>query len=258
MLTEDKLLERTEVRFHGESGIDAGGLSKELFTKMGEQLISSGIFKLVGSSNYYIVSDTFNNFEICVQESEEKNAEKSEEKNAENCYKNIGRLLAKSILVEQKILPIELSLFLRQKLLAQPVETLTDYLALLQVDDRKIFDSTMQLLTNQGDVYSDLYIDPNEYFYNRIYDYVLNNSDSGIKKKYLQNHLTYEGTFQSHSGKVRVDSFVAGFHEVIPPAILQAMIVDSGFNANMLSLVLAGPPVTFEDLRNLEPAIAFP
>ena len=55
-----------------------------------------------------------------------------------------------------------------------------------------------------------------------------------------------------------MDSFVAGFHEVIPPAILQAMIVDSGFNANMLSLVLAGPPVTFEDLRNLEPAIAFP
>ena len=110
-----------------------------------------------------MLSGSFADFDSCVATGEGSTAA--------NCYRNIGKIFGKALLIEEQLIPVSLSMYLRQRMLGNNFHSLSEYLASIMIDDQLFFKTTMLTLNYQGDdVFKDYFgFDGNEFFYNKIY-----------------------------------------------------------------------------------------
>ncbi|MBC62294.1 MAG: hypothetical protein CMP11_07540 [Zetaproteobacteria bacterium] len=117
-----------------ETGMDLGGLRKELFSHLG--MILKGekevytdrsssvtsfknvkIFKNIEDTDFYSVSDRndFSEYFVCLSENHQLQSDLEKE---QECYKNIGATLARAMIIDEQNIPIKLSPYLIQRIIS--------------------------------------------------------------------------------------------------------------------------------------------
>ena len=219
-------------QFYGEPGVDAGGLEREWFGLVIEEIFSpnAGLFTRCGSESggsYHInpISGAIN-------------------ANHLSYFRFIGRILGKAIM-EQQFIKANLSLPLRKQLIGMPV-TFSD----LEFVDEELFRNLLWL--NKNDVSSlmlDFSISYTAANQTVTYELIPNGNDIMVtndnKQEYLQLRLRHR---LLDSIKLQLENLLIGFYEVIPPELL------SVFDYQELDLLLCGiPDIDLDDwIRHTE------
>lgn len=197
-------------------------------------------------SGPYMLNPHFHHYETCST----LPATASITQREKDCYQNIGRLFAKAIFIEQLNFPVPLSNYLLQRILGNPITSMEQHWGSLQLEDKNA--STTQFNAMQDDGSGDAVentfnqvwsFDPGDFFYNKPYEYYLNQ----MRKNHGEPYYTDEGT---SANQAQVEAFLHGFHEIVPENILQALSSDPAYqlNAKTLNLFLDASPVTAAEL----------
>ena len=241
VIKPDHLNKKTSVSFVGESGIDAGGLRKELFRKIIDKLQQEGVFsKVSGESSAWELNPDFTNYNFCTRPDQTRDKQ--------TCFENIGKIIAKIIMVEKDYVEIPLSNYLLQRILDNRPSSLVDFFSLAKLDDSK------ELFKNQIETLK--YDDPS--FFTFVFafhngadydDYITDGQNVEVTSDniYLFTLLDLKYKIATRRSDV-TQHFLTGFHSVINPFALQV----SGVNANELELILRGiPEIKVNDVQPL-------
>ncbi|KAK3110801.1 E3 ubiquitin-protein ligase tom1 [Teratosphaeriaceae sp. CCFEE 6253] len=219
---------KLNIRFHGEEGIDAGGVSREWFAAMARQMFNPdyALFVPVASDR-----TTFHPNELS-------------DVNNEHLlfFKFIGRVIGKA-LYENRVLDCHFSRAVYRRILGKSV-SLKDMESL----DLEYYKSLVWLLENDiTDVaFQTLSIDVDRFGASQTVDLVENGRDIPVteenKHEYVQRIVEYR---LIKAVDKQLDNFLAGFHEIIPQELIAI------FNEQELELLISGlPDIDVDDWKN--------
>lgn len=173
------------------------------------------------SEHAWELNPAFNDFNFCTRAGQARDKQ--------TCFENVGKAIAKIMVVEGDFIDIQFSSYLRQRILDNSPRHLSELLAIAKLDDEDLFRGEIQSLS-LGDP-STLWLD--------FEDLVPNgeNVDVDNSNVYLYTKLDLKAKIVQAREEI-TQHFLTGFHSVLPGGILQA----SGINANELALILRGIP----------------
>lgn len=227
----DDLHKYMRIEFHGEPGIDAGGLEREWFALVAEAIFApeAGLFTCSGS-------ESLGSYHINPTSGAKNSAHLS-------YFKFIGRFIGKAILGQQSV-DANFSVPLRKQILSMPV-TFSD----LEFVDEELFRNLVWLKENDNVSNLMLYFSisypgvgdqpPVEY------DLIPGGADIPVtdenKEEYLQLRLRHR---MLDSIKPQLENLLTGIYEVIPADLL------SVFDYQELDLLLCGvPDISVQDWK---------
>ncbi|TKA65871.1 hypothetical protein B0A55_12341, partial [Friedmanniomyces simplex] len=219
---------KLNIRFHGEEGVDAGGVSREWFAAMARQMFNPdyALFVPVASDR-----TTFHPNELS-------------DVNNEHLlfFKFIGRIIGKA-LYENRVLDCHFSRAVYRRILGKSV-SLKDMESL----DLDYYKSLVWLLENDiTDVaFQTFSIDVDRFGASQTFDLVENGRDIPVteenKHEYVQRIVEYRLIKAVDN---QLEEFLKGFHDIIPKELVAI------FNEQELELLISGlPDIDVDDWKN--------
>ncbi|KAI5370809.1 Putative HECT domain-containing protein [Septoria linicola] len=219
---------KLNIRFHGEEGIDAGGVSREWFAAMARQMFNPdyALFNPVAADRTTFHPNTLSDV------------------NAEHLlfFKFIGRIIGKA-LYENRVLDCHFSRAVYRKILGKSV-SLKD----METLDLDYYKSLVWILENDiTDVTFETFsVDVDSFGVTQTIDLIENGREIPVteenKHEYVRHVVEYR---LIKSVEKQLDNFLAGFHEIIPAELV------SIFNEQELELLISGlPDIDVEDWKN--------
>lgn len=219
---------KLNIRFHGEEGVDAGGVSREWFAAMARQMFNPdyGLFNPVAADRTTFHPNTHSGV------------------NDEHFmfFKFIGRIIGKA-LYENRVLDCHFSRAVYRKILGKSVSLkdmesldLDYYKSLVWILENDITDVTFETFS----------IDLDKFGVTETIDLIEGGRDIPVteenKHEYVRHVVEYR---LIKSVQEQLDNFLQGFHEVIPAELI------SIFNEQELELLISGlPDIDVDDWKN--------
>lgn len=219
---------KLNIRFHGEEGIDAGGVSREWFAAMARQMFNAdyALFNPVASDR-----TTFHPNNLS-------------EVNPEHLlfFKFIGRIIGKA-LYENRVLDCHFSRAVYRKMLGKNV-SLKD----METLDLDYYKSLVWILENDiTDVAFETFsVDVDKFGVTETIDLVPGGRDISVTEDNKQDYVRLVVEHRLiKSVQQQIDHFLEGFHEIIPAELI------SIFNEQELELLISGlPDIDVDDWKN--------
>jgi E3 ubiquitin-protein ligase HUWE1 len=219
---------KLNIRFIGEEGVDAGGVSREWFAAMARQMFNPdyALFNPVASDRTTFHPNTLS------------------EVNPEHLmfFKFIGRIIGKA-LYENRVLDCHFSRAVYRRILGKSV-SLKD----METLDLDYYKSLVWILENDiTDVTFETFsVDVDKFGVTETVDLIPNGRNIPVteenKHEYVRHVVDYR-LVTSVSGQL--DNFLQGFHEIIPSELI------SIFNEQELELLISGlPDIDVDDWKN--------
>lgn len=219
---------KLNVRFHGEEGVDAGGVTREWF-----QVLARGMF----NANYAL-------FTPVASDRTTFHPNRLSGVNSEHLlfFRFIGRIIAKA-LYEGRVLDCHFSRAVYKKILGRAV-SIKDMESL----DLDYYKSLLWMLENDiTDIITETFaIETDDFGEKQVIDLIENGRNIPVtqenKEHYVQRVVEYRLV---ESVKEQIDNFLTGFHEIIPPDLI------SIFNEQELELLISGlPEIDVDEWKN--------
>ncbi|KAK8844404.1 hypothetical protein M9Y10_024262 [Tritrichomonas musculus] len=224
-LKTNDLMRKFSVKFEGEDGVDAGGLTKEWFTLIIQELFNPNynLFKQMKSNSFQPSISSYLNGPQHLQ------------------YFNFaGKMMALALIEEQCVNAHLTTSFYRQILHQKPkLKDLEDYKV-------KLYDSLQWMLENDVDSLElPFAIDVKEFGEQKTVELIENGENILVtnenKREYISLYAQY---YLQNSIKKQIDAFCSGFDEIIPPEEIKM------FSASELDLLICGiPTIDIDDLK---------
>ncbi|KAF7592465.1 hypothetical protein BBP40_000246 [Aspergillus hancockii] len=210
---------KLNVRFHGEEGVDAGGVTREWF-----QVLARGMFNPNYALFIPVAADrtTFHPNRLSGVNSEHL-----------MFFKFIGRIIGKA-LYEGRVLDCHFSRAVYKCILGRSV-SIKD----METLDLDYYKSLLWMLENDiTDIITETFaVETDDFGEKQVIDLVENGSNIPVtqenKDEYVQRVVDYRLV---RSVKEQLDNFLMGFHEIIPADLI------SIFNEQELELLISGLP----------------
>ncbi|EAW10523.1 E3 ubiquitin-protein ligase TOM1 [Aspergillus clavatus NRRL 1] len=210
---------KLNVRFHGEEGVDAGGVTREWF-----QVLARGMFNPNYALFIPVAADrtTFHPNRLSGVNSEHL-----------MFFKFIGRIIGKA-LYEGRVLDCHFSRAVYKCILSRSV-SIKD----METLDLDYYKSLLWMLENDiTDIITETFaVETDDFGEKQVIDLIENGSNIPVtqenKEEYVQRVVDYRLV---KSVKDQLDNFLNGFHEIIPPDLI------SIFNEQELELLISGLP----------------
>lgn len=219
---------KLNVRFHGEEGVDAGGVTREWF-----QVLARGMF----NANYAL-------FTPVAADRTTFHPNRLSGVNSEHLlfFRFIGRIIGKA-LYEGRVLDCHFSRAVYKKILGRSV-SIKDMESL----DLDYYKSLLWMLENDiTDIITETFaIETDDFGEKQVIDLIENGRNIPVtqenKEHYVQRVVEYRLV---ESVKEQLDNFLKGFHEIIPPDLI------SIFNEQELELLISGlPEIDVDEWKN--------
>lgn len=219
---------KLSVRFHGEEGVDAGGVTREWF-----QVLARGMFNPNYALFIPVASDrtTFHPNRLSGVNSEHL-----------MFFKFIGRIIGKA-LYEGRVLDCHFSRAVYKRILGKSV-SLKD----METLDLDYYKSLVWMLENDiTDIITETFaIETDDFGETQVIDLIPNGRNIPVtqenKEEYVQRVVEYRLV---GSVKEQLDNFLKGFHDIIPADLI------SIFNEQELELLISGlPEIDVDDWKN--------
>ncbi|KAF9888103.1 hypothetical protein FE257_009239 [Aspergillus nanangensis] len=210
---------KLNVRFHGEEGVDAGGVTREWF-----QVLARGMFNPNYALFIPVAADrtTFHPNRLSGVNSEHL-----------MFFKFIGRIIGKA-LYEGRVLDCHFSRAVYKCILGRSV-SIKD----METLDLDYYKSLLWMLENDiTDIITETFaVETDDFGEKQVIDLIENGHNIPVtqenKEEYVQRVVDYRLV---RSVKEQLDNFLVGFHEIIPPELI------SIFNEQELELLISGLP----------------
>ncbi|RLM00811.1 hypothetical protein CFD26_108395 [Aspergillus turcosus] len=210
---------KLNVRFHGEEGVDAGGVTREWF-----QVLARGMFNPNYALFIPVAADrtTFHPNRLSGVNSEHL-----------MFFKFIGRIIGKA-LYEGRVLDCHFSRAVYKCILSRSV-SIKD----METLDLDYYKSLLWMLENDiTDIITETFaVETDDFGEKQVIDLIENGRNIPVtqenKEEYVQRVVEYRLV---KSVKDQLDNFLKGFHEIIPPELI------SIFNEQELELLISGLP----------------
>ncbi|KAL2005722.1 hypothetical protein VTN00DRAFT_10215 [Thermoascus crustaceus] len=219
---------KLSIRFHGEEGVDAGGVTREWF-----QVLARGMFNPNYALFIPVASDrtTFHPNRLSGVNSEHL-----------MFFKFIGRIIGKA-LYEGRVLDCHFSRAVYKRILGKSV-SIKD----METLDLDYYKSLLWMLENDiTDIITETFaVETDDFGEKQVIDLVENGRNIPVtqenKEEYVQRVVEYRLV---GSVKEQLDNFLKGFHDIIPPDLI------SIFNEQELELLISGlPEIDVDDWKN--------
>ncbi|KAH8601879.1 hypothetical protein B0O99DRAFT_680995 [Bisporella sp. PMI_857] len=219
---------KLSIRFHGEEGVDAGGVTREWFQVLSRQMFDPGyaLFIPVSSDR-----TTFHPNQLSSVNEEHL-----------MFFKFIGRIIGKA-LYENRVLDCHFSRAVYKRILGKAV-SLKDMESL----DPEYYKSLVWMLENDiTDIISETFsVDNDKFGVVETIDFIPNGRNiavtEGNKAEYVRLMVEWKLT---GSVKEQLDEFLKGFHDIIPAELVAI------FNEQELELLISGlPEIDVDDWKS--------
>ncbi|KAJ5138802.1 uncharacterized protein N7515_003650 [Penicillium bovifimosum] len=219
---------KLNVRFHGEEGVDAGGVTREWF-----QVLARGMFNPNYALFIPVAADrtTFHPNRLSGVNSEHH-----------MFFKFIGRIIGKA-LYEGRVLDCHFSRAVYKNILGRSV-SIKD----METLDLDYYKSLLWMLQNDiTDIITETFsIETDDFGEKQVIDLKPNGHEIPVteenKEEYVQRVVEYRLV---ESVREQLDNFLKGFHEIIPPDLI------SIFNEQELELLISGlPEIDVDEWKN--------
>jgi E3 ubiquitin-protein ligase HUWE1 len=219
---------KLNVRFHGEEGVDAGGVTREWF-----QVLARGMFNPNYALFIPVAADrtTFHPNRLSGVNSEHL-----------MFFKFIGRIIGKA-LYEGRVLDCHFSRAVYKNILGRSV-SIKD----METLDLDYYKSLLWMLENDiTDIITETFaIETDDFGEKQVIDLKPGGRDIPVtqenKEEYVQRVVEYRLV---ESVREQLDNFLKGFHEIIPPELI------SIFNEQELELLISGlPEIDVDEWKN--------
>ncbi|KAI3128940.1 hypothetical protein DTO039G3_6454 [Penicillium roqueforti] len=219
---------KLNVRFHGEEGVDAGGVTREWF-----QVLARGMFNPNYALFIPVAADrtTFHPNRLSGVNSEHL-----------MFFKFIGRIIGKA-LYEGRVLDCHFSRAVYKNILGRSV-SIKD----METLDLDYYKSLLWMLENDiTDIITETFsIETDDFGEKQVIDLKPGGHDIPVtqenKEEYVQRVVEYRLV---ESVREQLDNFLKGFHEIIPPELI------SIFNEQELELLISGlPEIDVDEWKN--------
>ncbi|KAJ5567262.1 hypothetical protein N7535_006568 [Penicillium sp. DV-2018c] len=219
---------KLNVRFHGEEGVDAGGVTREWF-----QVLARGMFNPNYALFIPVAADrtTFHPNRLSGVNSEHL-----------MFFKFIGRIIGKA-LYEGRVLDCHFSRAVYKNILGRSV-SIKD----METLDLDYYKSLLWMLENDiTDIITETFsIETDAFGEKQVIDLKPNGHEIPVtqenKEEYVQRVVEYRLV---ESVREQLDNFLKGFHEIIPPDLI------SIFNEQELELLISGlPEIDVDEWKN--------
>ncbi|KAJ5489705.1 hypothetical protein N7539_004595 [Penicillium diatomitis] len=219
---------KLNVRFHGEEGVDAGGVTREWF-----QVLARGMFNPNYALFIPVAADrtTFHPNRLSGVNSEHL-----------MFFKFIGRIIGKA-LYEGRVLDCHFSRAVYKCILGRTV-SIKD----METLDLDYYKSLLWMLENDiTDIITENFaIETDAFGEKQVIDLIPNGRNIPVtqenKEEYIQRVVEYRLV---ESVREQLDNFLKGFHEIIPPDLI------SIFNEQELELLISGlPEIDVDEWKN--------
>jgi len=224
-LSEEQWRQPFFVKFRGEAGLDAGGLSREFFQLASSQLVAPdlGLFRPTSDGTYDLVED--------------KDASTAHDKNPAPWFTFAGQLLGKALLEGHHLS----TLFHLNRLLLKYVATEPIELDDLELTDPELHQNMSQLHSMSRETVADLMltfsVDHVAFGETTTRDLVENGRDVSVTGDNVDGFLAArlrDRVFDGRRGSL--DAFLRGVYSVVPRIVIMLL------SARELELVLFGAP----------------
>lgn len=210
---------KLNVRFHGEDGVDAGGVSREWF-----QILTRDMF----NPNYAL-------FTPVSSDKTTFHPNKSSHVNEEHLrfFNFIGRVIGKAV-YEQKLLDCYFSRAMYKRILGKRVSVKD-----MESHDPDYYKSLVWMLENDitNVSFETFSVEEEEFGVKKIYDLIENGRNVEVTNENKQEFVRLVTEFKLlTSVKDQMDNFLTGFHGIIPAELI------SIFNEQELELLISGVP----------------
>jgi len=219
---------KLNVRFHGEEGVDAGGVTREWF-----QVLARGMFNPNYALFIPVAADrtTFHPNRLSGVNSEHL-----------MFFKFIGRIIGKA-LYEGRVLDCHFSRAVYKSILGRSV-SIKD----METLDLEYYKSLLWMLENDiTDIITETFaIETDAFGETQVIDLIPDGRNVPVtqenKEEYIQRVVEYRLV---ESVREQLDNFLKGFHEIIPPDLI------SIFNEQELELLISGlPEIDVDEWKN--------
>ncbi|KKY30685.1 putative e3 ubiquitin-protein ligase [Diaporthe ampelina] len=219
---------KLNVRFHGEEGVDAGGVTREWF-----QVLTRAMF----NPDYIL-------FTPVSADRTTFHPNKSSHYNEEHLafFKFIGRIIGKAV-YEGRLLDCYFSRAVYKRILGKPVSVKD-----MESFDPDYYKSLVWMLENDitGTVIESFSVEEDEFGASKVVDLIENGRDIEVtnENKHEYVRLIVEHKLLS-SVKIQMEHFLQGFHGVIPADLIAI------FNEQELELLISGlPDIDVDDWKS--------
>ncbi|KAI8961103.1 hypothetical protein F5Y11DRAFT_348856 [Daldinia sp. FL1419] len=217
---EEMKFGKLSIRFHGEEGVDAGGVTREWFQVLSRQMFDANyaLFVPVSSDR-----TTFHPNKLSGINDEHL-----------MFFKFIGRIIGKA-LYEGRLLECYFSRAVYKRILGKPVSVKD-----MESFDPDYYKSLSWMLNNDiTDIITETFsVEDDEFGVTKIHDLIENGRNVPVTE---ENKHEYVRLVVEHklltSVKDQMENFLKGFHEIIPAELI------SIFNEQELELLISGLPV---------------
>ncbi|KAI0884665.1 uncharacterized protein GGS22DRAFT_145502 [Annulohypoxylon maeteangense] len=225
---EEMKFGKLSIRFHGEEGVDAGGVTREWFQVLARQMFDANyaLFVPVSSDR-----TTFHPNKLSGINDEHL-----------MFFKFIGRVIGKA-LYEGRLLDCYFSRAVYKRILGKPVSVKD-----MESFDPDYYKSLSWMLNNDiTDIITETFsVEDDEFGLTKIHDLIDNGRNVPVTE---ENKHDYVRLVVEHklltSVKVQMENFLKGFHEIIPAELI------SIFNEQELELLISGlPDVDIDDWKS--------
>ncbi|KAF3313412.1 hypothetical protein TWF173_005921 [Orbilia oligospora] len=219
---------KLNIRFQGEEGVDAGGVTREWFQVLARQMFNPGyaLFLPVASDR-----TTFHPNRMSSVNSEHL-----------SFFKFIGRIIGKA-LYEGRVLDCHFSRAMYKRILGQNV-SLKD----MENLDLEYYKSLQWMLKNtiEDVLLLSFSVDTDDFGVERVLDLVPNGSNIPVTDENKEDYVKKVTQFRLvGSVKEQMDHFLQGFHDIVPAELIAI------FNEQELELLISGlPDIDVDDWRN--------
>ena len=218
---------KLNIRFHGEEGVDAGGVTREWFQALSRQMFDP---------NYAL-------FEPVSSDRTTFHPNKLSSINEEHLlfFKFIGRIIGKA-LYENRVLDCYFSRAVYKRILGKPVSVKD-----MESFDPDYYKSLVWMLENDitDAIFQNFAVEDEEFGVTRVVDLVPNGRNIPVTEENKQDYvrLVVEHRLLS-SVQQQMEHFLKGFHEIIPAELIAI------FNEQELELLISGlPDIDVEDWK---------
>ncbi|RDW82428.1 hypothetical protein BP6252_03540 [Coleophoma cylindrospora] len=219
---------KLSIRFHGEEGVDAGGVTREWFQVLSRQMFDPGyaLFIPVSSDR-----TTFHPNQLSSINEEHL-----------MFFKFIGRIIGKA-LYEGRVLDCHFSRAVYKRILGKAV-SLKDMESL----DPDYYKSLVWMLENDiTDIITETFsVDNDKFGVVETIDFIENGRNIPVTEENKQEYVRLMVEFKlTGSVKEQLDEFLKGFHEIIPAELVAI------FNEQELELLISGlPEIDVDDWKS--------
>ncbi|KAI5856087.1 DNA binding protein [Tricharina praecox] len=219
---------KLSIRFHGEEGVDAGGVTREWFQVMSRQMFNPdyALFIPVASDR-----TTFH-----------PNSMSGVNPEHLSFFKFIGRIIGKA-LYEGRVLDCHFSRAVYKKILGKPV-SLKD----METLDLEYYKSMVWMLENNiEDVITETFsVELDEFGARQTVDLIPDGRNIPVTNENKQDYVRLVVEHRLlHSVNEQIDHFLIGFHDIVPADLVNI------FNEQELELLISGmPEIDLDDWRN--------